>query len=212
MIKITQAAVAIAVAGAPAVPNAASASVLLNTGTPTGSGAPLLLYSAQSLAAEFSASAGATSIGSLSAYLTKGTAQAGDSFTFDIYKSLPTTSNRSPQPIFSTSANWEQNGWTTATVDWTLPGTGDYWLVLKNSSSGRSSYQFDAPQLTSSSAGPVPALAFEAAPTDGFFAATTASFGVEVISAPEPSSAVLALVGAVFLTRWRRRSKTCRAS
>jgi hypothetical protein len=212
MIKITQAAVLMAIVGVLTVPTAASASVLVNTGTPTGSGAPLILSSAQSLAAEFSASAANTTIESLSAYLTAGTAQAGDAFTFDIYQTLPTTSNRSPQPLFSLSTNWEQAGWTTATVDWTLPGTGDYWLVLKNTSSGRNSYQFDAPQLTSSSAGPVPALAFETAPTDGFFAATTASFGVEVFSTPEPASAVLALVGTAFLARWRRRITVRRVS
>jgi hypothetical protein len=106
-----------------------------------------------------------------------------------------------------TVKNWEQSGWTTETGDWTLPGTSDYWLVLKNSSSGRNSDQFDAPQLTSSSAGWVPALAFETAPSDGLFSPTTASFGVELISTPEPSSAVLALVGAACLARWRGRSE-----
>jgi len=212
MIKITQAALVLAIAGVLAVPTAASASILVNTGTPTGSGAPLILSSAQSLAAEFSAPAGSTTIASVSAYLTQGTAAAGDAFTFDIYQTLPTTSNRSPVPLFSASTNWEQNGWTTATVDWTLPGAGDYWLVLKNSSSGRNSYQFDAPQLTSSSPGPVPALAFETAPTDGFFTSTTDGFGVEVLSTPEPSSAALALVGAAILARWRRRPEARRAS
>jgi hypothetical protein len=207
MTNIQKGALAVAIVAVLTVPTAATADILLDTGTPTGTGGPLLLYSAQSLAAEFSVSAGQTNLGTLSAYLTEGTAQPGDTFTFDIYQTLPTTSNRTPQPLFSTSATWEQNGWTTATVDWTLPTTGDYWLVLKNSSSGRGAYQFDAPLLSSTSAGPMPALAFETAPSDGYFSPSTDGVGVEVNSVPEPSSAILALSGAAFMALWRRRPK-----
>jgi hypothetical protein len=205
MTEIQKGALAVAIVAVLWVPTAATASTLVDTGTPTGTGGSLLLYGAQSLAAQFAVSAGETSLGTLSAYLTQGTAEPGNTFTFDIYQTLPTSSNRTPQPLFSTVATWKQNGWTTVTVDWTLPSTGDYWLVLTNPSSGRGAYQFDAPVLSSTSAGPVPALAFETAGASGFFSPSTIGFGVEVDSVPEPSSAVLALIGAVLMAPSRRQ-------
>ena len=207
MTSLQRGALALGFATVLTLPTTATADILLNTGTPTGSGAPLILSSAQSLAAEFSVSASDTTLATLSAYLTAGTAAPGDAFTFDIYQTLPTASNRSPVPLFATSATYEQDGWTTASVNWNLPGAGDYWLVLKNTSSGRGSYQFDAPQLSSTSAGPVPALAFETAGSSGLFTPASVGFGVEVTSVPGPSSAVLALIGAAFMARRRRRSK-----
>jgi hypothetical protein len=190
------------------LPTIASAGlVIVNTGTPTGTGAPALLYSAQSLAAEFHVSAG-ESIGTLSAYLTKGTAAPGDTFVFDIYQTLPTSSNRNPPLLYSLTEKWEQNGWNTATADWTPATTGNYWLVLKQPVSGRGSWQFDAPPLASSSTGNPPALGFEFAGSSGFFSATNApTFGLEITAAAEPSSVALALVWPVFLAYVRRRRK-----
>ncbi len=133
------------------LPTLASAQTdLVNTGTPTGTTAPAILSTAQSVAAEFDIAAGQT-VTSLSAYLTQGTAQPGDAFTFTIYSSL---GRNLPPASFTVSEQWETNGWTTASnVDWTPATSGNYWLVLTSNSSG---YQFDLPPLDSNTTGNPP--------------------------------------------------------
>jgi PEP-CTERM motif len=206
---------ACAIVAALMLPTLASADVIIvNTGTPTGTGAPALLYSAQSLAVEFQVSAGET-IDTLSAYLTQGTAAPGDTFLFGIYQTLPTSSSRNPPLLYSFSNHWEQNGWNSATVNWAPTTTGDYWLVLAQPTAGRGSWQFDAPPLTSSSTGNPPALAFAFAGSSGLFSTTNApTFGVEITASvpavspvPEPSTLAMLGLGGAALTGWRRWRK-----
>ena len=117
------------------LPGVASASYILDTGIPTGTGAPSLLNSAQWVAAEFSATAG-EHITSLSAYLTQGLGQVGDTFTFDIYSSTNFTGRSTSSTLRkSFTGTFSGNGWNTAAVDWTAPTAANYWLALQVSSS-----------------------------------------------------------------------------
>ncbi len=79
-------------------PGIASADFVLDTGTPTGTGGPLVLSSSQWEAAAFNVTAGET-ITSIAAYLTQGSGQPGDTFTFDIYSNNGFTAGR-------TAASW----------------------------------------------------------------------------------------------------------
>ena len=81
--SVILAAAILAVAGEGGRP--AMAGTVLNTGTPTGTGAPEVLSSTQWLAGEFAITAGETNQAyQLSAYLSQGLGQVGDTFTFAI--------------------------------------------------------------------------------------------------------------------------------
>jgi len=173
------------------LPGIAGASFVLDTGTPSGTGGPALLYPAQSLAGEFAVAAGET-ITSLSAYLTAGTAVAGDTFTFEIISGSITS--RNPSIAYSTVATFEGNGWTTANANWTPTVGGDYWLALVQPTTG---YQFDAPLETSALAGTVPALGFAFKTTGNFSTTNAPAIGLEVTAVPLPASASLMLGGLI---------------
>jgi hypothetical protein len=189
------------------LPLVAHAQIIVNTGTPTGTNPPAVLYPAQSLAAEFSVTAGET-IGTLSAYLNQGTAQPNDFFTFNIYQTLPGRNGSSP--VYSISDQWTQNGWNSITASWTPTNGGNYWLALTQPNVG---YQFSVPSLTSSSTGNPPALGFEYSGVNGQYTANSApTFGVEILAAPEPASWTLALVCAATFAFWRfRRTSSARS-
>ncbi|WP_457848299.1 hypothetical protein, partial [Staphylococcus aureus] len=74
---------AAALAAAAVLPGIASASYILDTGTPAGSGA-LILSSSQWVAGELSLTQG-QSITDVAAYLTQGAGQPGDTFTWELY-------------------------------------------------------------------------------------------------------------------------------
>jgi hypothetical protein len=138
-----------------------------------------------------------------SAYLSHTTSQTGY-FTFDLYTTLPSNANRSAQPVFTpvtATFSTPTGGWNSASVNWVLPSTGDYWLVIR--ASGDS---FDAPLETSSSTGPKPAVAFAYASTSGYFSTTGApAIGLEVVAAPEPESYGLLGLGLASLVLIGRR-------
>src|SRR5208282_3645729 len=96
------------------LPGIASASLILDTGAPTSNtGAPVdTLSTTQFLAAEFTASVG-EDIDSLSAYLTQGAGQPGDTFTYDIYSNAGFTNSPStrPAPVYSITGTFSTNGW-----------------------------------------------------------------------------------------------------
>jgi hypothetical protein len=165
------------------MPGVSRAAFLLDTGTPAGTGGPLLLSSAQSLAGEFSATAGQT-ITLLSAYLAPNSGN-GNSFIFNLYSGnfLGVRSGQLDR-IDSTTATFTGTGWNSASVNWTVPTTGDYWLAIAANGSGT---VFDAPVETSTSTGTVPALGFASAGSSGEFNSMTSGIGLEVTAAvPEP--------------------------
>jgi hypothetical protein len=170
------------------LPGIASASFVLDTGTPSGTGAPALLNSAQWEAAEFTATAG-VEITSVSAYLTQGLAFSGAQFTFDIYSSTGFTGRSSGRTLLdSIGGTYTADGWSTTAIDWTPTATANYWLAVQVSSTVQNN-GLDLPVETSTSTGTVPALAFAylGTGTESEFTESGApAVGLEVTAVPLP--------------------------
>jgi hypothetical protein len=202
------------------LPGIASASYVLDTGTPDGSGGPsTVLNSAQWVAAEFYATAGET-ITSLSAYLLGAGTNVPNvnTFSFDIYSGTNfngrSTSRTLLQPV---TATYEGDGWNTATLNWTVPTTGDYWLALQVGGTAQATNGLYLPTEPSTSTGTVPALGFAYlnSNTGGKFLTTGApTFGVEVSAVPLPTgfwllaSGLLGLGAVMGLQHTRRKSQS----
>ena len=168
------------------LPGVSQAAFLLDTGTPNGAGAPLIVSSSQSLAGEFSAQAGET-VTQFAAYLTRATGN-GNSLIFDIYSGT-FLGARSTQLHLATSttATLDSTGWTTANVDWVVPTTGNYWFAVAANGTGTT---YDAPIEAATGSGTVPALGFAFAGSSGQYSTlTTPGFGLEVSGiVPEPAT------------------------
>jgi len=174
----------ILIAAAFLLPGVSRAAFLLDTGTPAGSGAPLVVSSAQSLAGEFSATAGET-ITQLAAYLSPGTG-SGNSLVFDLYSGTFIGSHATKTLVDGTIATFTGTGWTSANVNWVVPTTGNYWFVVGPNGS---STALDAPTETSASTGTAPALGFAFSNSGGSFTSTSSGFGLEVSGiVPEPAT------------------------
>jgi hypothetical protein len=188
---------AAALAAVALLPGIASASFILDTGTPTGSGAALLNTNAF-VAGEFSVQKGET-ITQLAAYLTQGVGQPGDTFIFDIYAAGSGFTARSSQreiPALSAVGTFTANGWNSTSVNWTAPDTASYWLALQldptSSSSG-----LDLPFETVGSTGSVPALGFAFAGASHQYSVANSlqpGVGLEVSVAPVPLPAAVWLL------------------
>jgi len=200
-------------------PGIANASFVLDTGTPTSTSGPTTLSASQWLAGEFSVTAG-EDITSLSAYLTQGAGQVGDTFSFDIYSNSGFIGNRSyaSSEVYSASGTFTANGWNTTAVNWVPTSTGNYWLALQltasntniNGSSGRAEQGLDAPVETSATTGTVPALQFAYLGSGTLGQYTTQGalpIGLEINAAPVPLPAAVWLLGsaAAGLGAMRRR-------
>ena len=186
-----------AVAAICLLPGIASATFVLDTGVPTGS-AVSVLSSAQFLAGEFSVTAG-TDITQLSAYLTEGTGQPNDTFTFDVYAAgsgFTARASSREAPVFTAVGTFSANGWNSTSVNWTPSASGNYWLALQVASPVNTK-GLDAPSLSSAGAGAVPALGFAYAPASGQYTTVGApSIGLEISSAtPVPLPGTLWLLG-----------------
>jgi len=209
--KYPSALIASAVAAVLLIPGIANASFVLDTGAPTGTGAPLSLSTSQFIAGEFAVTAGDTIV-DVSAYLTQGAGEPGDTFTFDIYSNTGFTSraNSRPAAVYSATGTFTANGWNTTAVNWTPTSTGDYWLALQVAST-TNTRGLDAPLETSASTGTAPALGFAYAGSNGQYTLSSAyPIGLEVADAapvPLPASFLLLLsgVGAAFGVSLRRR-------
>ncbi len=170
----------LAAALSPVASNAAF--YVLDSGTPTGSGAPVIVSSSQSVAGEFSAQAG-ENVTELSAYLSSVSGN-GNSLIFDIYEGTFIGSHAQKTLETSVTATYTGAGWTSASVNWVVPTTGNYWFTVGGNGTGTT---FDAPLETSTGTGTVPALEF-ATGSSGTYTAYGNGFGFEISAVPEPAA------------------------
>ena len=171
-------------------PGMASASFLLDTGTPPGdSTTTYTLNSGQWFAGEFHATAG-EDITSVAAYLTQGSAQSGYTFTFDIYSSTGLFARANSRvPLQSFSGTYTADGWNSTAVDWTVPTDGDYWLALQVNTTNQSG-SLDLPGIVSQT-GSAPAAGFayfQGSATGNVYKSLTGpGVGLEVSTVPLPA-------------------------
>jgi len=192
------------------LPGVASASLVLDTGTPDGSTGSFALSSSSWLAAEFTTTT-AENITSLSAYLTQGVGEPNDTFTFDLDASsnFLNTRTSSRTVIASATGTFTANGWNANSSNFTVNGAavsnftlaaGTYWLALQVASPNNTK-GLDAPGESSPTNGTAPAIAFAYAGTNGQFTENGAqAFGVQIAGTPAvPLPASVWLLGSGLL-------------
>lgn len=187
-------------------PGIAAADFVLDTGTPTGT-TSVVLNSSGWYAAEFSVTAGET-IGSLSAYLTQGTGQPGNSYTWDIYSASGNFLGANRElATYTKTGTFSANGWNTTAVNWTPTTSGLYWVALQVTGASQTP-GLDLPIESSVSSGSVPATAFASAGTNNRYALETANpVGLEVSAVPLPAAAWLLGSGLLGLGGMIRRRR-----
>jgi hypothetical protein len=209
-------AIAVTLALGTIAPSVASASMVLDTGTPTNS-TTYLLNMGQWLAEEFNVSS-LSEITSIAAYLTQGAGQPGDHFTLDIYSSSGFTSRSSqrPGPVYTAQGTYSADGWNTTATNWTPTTTGSFWVALQvgSTSSATGTRGLDAVAETSTTTGTVPALAFAIAGSNGQYAIQGSAVdpvGLQVSQVPLPAAGWLLVSGLAGLTGVvrRRRKVAC---
>lgn len=191
------------------LPAVANASLVLDTGTPTG-GSYYVLSTGEFFAAEFSLTAG-ESINQVAAYLSQGTGALNANFTFDIYSDnngafLNTKyANLSGNGLldYSATGTYTTNGgWNSLTLStpWTASTTGNYWLAVQVSTS-TSNYTrgVDLQSEASSTTGTAPAEAFayySTSGTSGYYKTSGApAVGLQVSAVPLPAGLPLLVTG-----------------
>jgi hypothetical protein len=189
-------------------PGIASADFVLDTGTPPSGGASVLLNTVNWYAAEFSVTAG-TDITSLAAYLTQGSGQVGDTYTWDIYSTSGTFFGANREPYtYTATGKFTVNGWNTTSVNWVPTTSGNYWVALQVSSTSQTR-GLDLTTESSVTSGTAPAIAFAYAGTNNRYAADTSTgVGIEVSTTPVPlpASAWLFAGGLLGFGALRRRN------
>jgi hypothetical protein len=187
------------------VPVLAHAGLILDTGTPPVGATQESLSTSQWFAAEFAIGAGETVTG-LSAFLSQGAGQPGDTYTLDIFSASGFTGRLSSgtQVLdYTTTGTFTNNGtgsgaWNTTSADWTAATGGDYWLALEVTSTSQTR---GLDLLTTANNGIAPALAFayyNSSGTNGSFTTAGApAVGLQVTAVPLPSA--IWLLGGGFL-------------
>jgi hypothetical protein len=198
---------ALALAATLLSPGMASASLLLDTGTPTGS-TDDELTSSQWFAVEFEATAAAPTITELAAYL--GAGGTGTTFTFDLYSASNPFLNESALNrgaiLFTAPGTFNgSTGWSTASgLDWSLTPGQDYWLALEASTTGK---YLDVVTGAPNNIAGEEALNFAFTTGGEFKTAGAPDIGVQVTAVPLPAAAWLlgsGLLGLGSLARRRR--------
>jgi hypothetical protein len=192
------------------VPGIASASFLLDTGTPqTGAGAPLptVLNLTDWWAAEFTVGSGET-ITQLGAYLTQGTGN-GNAFTWDLYSTNGTflgAGREAPTDTIAGTYAPNPSGWSVTNVNWTVsPGT--YWIAMQVSNTSQTT-GLDLPVESSTTTGTVPATEFAFAGSNGRYSKSNTGVGIEVSTVPLPAAAWLFGSGLLGLGAVGRRRRS----
>ncbi len=199
MVKVkSMVAAAMGLAAFALTPGVASASFVLDTGTPDGSTGTYLVSTSSWLAAEFTTTT-TEQVTSLSAYLTQGTGQPGDTFTFDIDSGNFLNVNRNSETVVqSITGTYTADGWNTTNSDFTL-AAGTYWLVLAVGSTA-DTRGLDAPGEPSAANGTAPALAFAYNGSNGKFTSSGApAIGVQIGASPVPLPASVWLLASGLL-------------
>jgi hypothetical protein len=186
-----------AMAAASLAPLGAHAALILDTGTPDGSGQPTALNGAQFEAAEFALGAGQT-ITSILAYVTAPSDQPGATFTIALYDDASGfIGARSPDLVFSGQATYQQDGWTGLTnLDITGLPAGNYWAALEVGS-GDSAIGLALPAPVTP--GTAPALGYAFSDGSGYTANGALPIGMQVEVAPVPIPGALLLFASGLL-------------
>ncbi len=200
-------------------PGLASASLILDPGTPPLTGTSAVLNSSDWYAEEFAVTAGET-ITQLSAFLTQGVGQPNDTFTFDLYSAsgtfLGATNGTRETVSDSITGTFTANGWNSVSVNWANLTAGNYWLAVQVSST-QQTRGLDLPSESSSSAAAAtaPALAYAFAGSNHEYGTAGApDVGLQVTATtPVPLPAAVWLLGSGLVALGgarRRRSRDIR--
>jgi hypothetical protein len=195
---------AVSALAAAASPGAANAALVLDSGTPTDAGFPLLLNGNDYVAAEFALGAGQT-ITSIQAYITAGDSNPGDTFTVALYSGASAPDGHT-LPVWSAQATYTADGWNgLSNLNISGLAAGNYWAAFEvgfGDSALDLSVPVGAPNVGSSSA-----LAFAFTSGGGYATMTGENFGVQVSAVPLPGALLFFTSGLLGLGSFRRKSR-----
>jgi hypothetical protein len=199
--KITMIAAPAALMMALLAPGMASASLVLDTGTPAdSSGLPYTLNQTNFYAAEFNLGAGQTITG-VQAYVTAGMDQPDATVTIALYEAEGFTGNF-PTQVFATQATYTADGWNgLSNLNWTPGDAGQYWIAVEVGG-GDSAIGLSLP--APGTGGTAAAKAFASNQGNGY-ALGGPQIGLQVSAVPLPASAWLLMSGLLGIGAWRRQ-------